>query len=278
MRIPWKLKSTIFYFIDFFDGHNFLYFLQKNVTGRSRKKNLTIAENWLKHKRTLDKFAAMDSIFEFGAGKSLAQNLFLSSVVKEQLVVDLYPMVDLSLVDSARKRLSEQVKLKSKIKIEDISDLSGYGITYKAPFDATATGLPDNQIDACISTNTLEHIPREQIIRIFRELNRILKRDGIVSAIIDYSDHYAHTDKSISLLNFLRYDEKTWSRYNHASHHQNRLRHRDYINIFRELDFEVIAETLVFDETDIPKEITALFSDTDESWRATSAHIILRNR
>ena len=28
--------------------------------------------------------------------------------------------------------------------------------------------------------------------------------------VIDYSDHYAHTDKNISLLNYLKYDSKRW--------------------------------------------------------------------
>ena len=51
----------------------------------------------------------------------------------------------------------------------------------------------------------LEHIPKDSIKKIFIELRRILKKDGVVCATIDYTDHYAHTDKNIGLLNFLSY-------------------------------------------------------------------------
>ena len=59
-----------------------------------------------------------------------------------------------------------------------------------------------------------------------------LKKNGMISAIIDYSDHYAHTDPAIGLLNFLNYSSDDWKKYNHESHYQNRLRHYEYIDIF----------------------------------------------
>jgi SAM-dependent methyltransferase len=149
-------------------------------------------------------------------------------------------MLDYNLINNMRHQISKLVALKSEAKIDSLDKLGLYGIEYRAPYDAAKTDFDDKSVDACISTNTLEHIPKESIIAIFLELNRILKDGGIVSAKIDYSDHYANTDKNISLLNYLNFDESSWQRYNHNCHYQNRLRHYDYIEIFNRCGFDVI--------------------------------------
>ena len=66
------------------------------------------------------------------------------------------------------------------------------------------------------------------------ELKTILKPGGLSSLIIDYSDHYSHADKNISPLNYLKYSDKEWKKYNNQYLFQNRLRHQDYKNIFKE--------------------------------------------
>ena len=276
MNIPWKIKSSIFGLIEFFNVPSVLYFLQKYGTRRSRVGVLGISPIWENHKEFLKKYRTTERVFEFGAGKNLAQNLFLSDIVNNQLVVDLNPMIDLELVNNVRNQMSNIVTLKSNKKINSFDDLSHYGIEYRAPYDATKTDFDDKSLDACISTNTLEHIPKESITSIFSELYRTLKDDGIVSARIDYSDHYAHSDKTISLFNFLKFDEDTWKRYNHNCHYQNRLRHYDYLKIFSKCGFVVVEEELIYSENNIPTQIMKVFKDKDETWKATSAHIILK--
>ena len=56
------------------------------------------------HKNALNKYKIKAIVYEFGAGKSLIQNLYLSNFVNRQFVVDLYPMLDFELVDSERKK------------------------------------------------------------------------------------------------------------------------------------------------------------------------------
>ena len=274
--IPWKIKSLIFSFIDYLSLQKLLYFLQKYITKRSRITSLLYSSDWEMHKDALNKYKTKNIVFEFGAGKSLVQNLFLSNFVKKQFVVDLHPMLDLELVDSEREILLQKKKLRSKIKIKNPKDLEHYGIFYKAPYDATKIHLSERSIDACISTNTLEHIPKFDIILIFSELYRILKNEGIVSLIIDYSDHYAHTDNNISLLNFLKFSDHQWKRYNHKIHFQNRLRHYEYIDIFEKIGFRTIKEDLFYAEKNIPSLILESYKNLNPSWKATSAHIILK--
>lgn len=275
MNIPWKFKSTVFSAIDLLSADRALYFLQKNVTKRSRIKQLNIDNNWNLHLSMLKKYGATDVIFEFGAGKSLVQNLFLSKEVRKQFVVDLNLMIDIDLVETARTLLSTQVQLRSKKIIRSLIDLEEYGIEYRAPFDSAETGFTNESIDACISTNTLEHIRVDGIKEIFKELHRTLKSSGVVSAVIDYSDHYAYTDKSISLLNYLNFSDIEWGKYNHACHFQNRLRHYDYLKIFDDCGFKLVEESITYGEEDLPPNLIDKFRNMPNSWSATSAHMVL---
>ena len=276
MNIPWKIKSRIFGFIDFLNTDNFLYFLQKHVTKRSQVGGLEIPTVWERHKAYLGKYNALGKVFEFGAGKTLGQNLYLSNAIKKQIVVDLNPMIDFHLVENVRLNLSKFEPLRSKKEIISSESLSSYGIEYRAPYDAAVTDFKSKSIDACISTDTLEHIPAESIVAIFEELYRIIKDDGIISARIDYSDHYAHTDSSISLLNYLKFKEDEWSKYNHNCHFQNRLRHYDYLQIFHKCGFYVVEEELAFEAKSIPAEILNEYQNKDQNWKATSSHIVLK--
>lgn len=278
MNIPWKLKSTIFALIDIFNANAFLYFLQKNVTKRSRIKTIQVNENWVSHQSTLIDNGCTGFIFEFGAGKSLAQNLYLSDTIDRQLIVDLNPMIDLTLVDQSRTLLSRIANLKSATEIKSLNNLANYGIEYRAPYNASKTDLPDKSLDACISTNTLEHIPKESIRAIFTELYRTLKDTGVVSAKIDYSDHYAHTDSSITLLNYLDFLETEWKKYNHNCHYQNRLRHNDYKSIFLDCGFQIIREDLFFGEDNISEDLRIKHKNHDPNWCATSAYFVLKKR
>ena len=273
--IPWKIKSFIFKYISYFNALSLICFLQK-LTRRSQIRSLVLNEDWQIHKKALKNHSTTKVIFEFGGGQSLGQNLYLSDVVKKQFIVDLYSIINLDLVESVRKQLQNIINFRSKIKIKSLKNLESYGIYYKAPYDARNTHFLDKSIEACISTDTLEHIPESEIIAIFNELHRILKDGGIISAIIDYSDHYSHTDKNISLLNFLKFNEDEWGKYNHKYHYQNRLRHNEYINIFLKAGFSLIKEELVYAENNIPSEILDSYKNCDPTWRATSAHIILK--
>ena len=274
MQINWRLKSTIFALIDAFRANYLLYALQKNVTRRSRRENLSINPAWEDHREALEANQCTNFVFEFGAGKDLAQNLFLSAFVGKQLVIDLYPMVDWTLVNQSRLRFLD---LRSQTPIRNRFDLLEYGIDYAAPCDAADLPLPDRSVDGCVSTNVLEHIPEKQIVRILTELRRVLKIDGVVSAQIDYSDHYAHTDSRISLWNFLNFSDSEWSRHNHACHFQNRLRHHEYRRLFIKCGFQVLQEEPRYSSSPVPRSIASKYENDALEWEATSGYFLLKN-
>ena len=184
MKINWKIKSTIFKFIDKFNATYLLYFAQKYITKRSKKTNTSVSsrmKNYHLNNSELHKQFILDnnikgSLFEFGAGKNLFQNIFLSDCVDKQVIVDINDMIDIELVNksiSIVNQLNQDSPGKSKVK--NFRDLQNYfNITYLAPYDASKTNFKDNYFDVCISTNTLEHIPCESIILIFKELKRVI--------------------------------------------------------------------------------------------------------
>jgi hypothetical protein len=61
-----------------------------------------------------------------------------------------------------------------------------------------------------------------------------------MSHVIDYSDHYAHSDPGISEFNYLQFDEQQWAKVNPSIHFQNRLRTPFYTKLFVESGFQII--------------------------------------
>jgi SAM-dependent methyltransferase len=116
-----------------------------------------------------------------------------------------------------------------------------YGIDFRAPADARRTEIASGSINCITSSNTLEHIPAPDIAAIVQECHRILADDGLMSFQIDYQDHYAYVDRHISVYNFLQYSESTWRWCSPRLHYQNRLRHRDYLQLFEQGGFEVVT-------------------------------------
>jgi len=130
-----------------------------------------------------------------------------------------------------------------------------YGIEYLAPCDARNTHFESNSINFITSTNTLEHIPLQDTQAILKECYRLLKPDGLMSFIIGYRDHYSFFDKSISVYNFLRYSDFIWKIFNPSLHYQNRLRHKDYLNLIKSAGFTILEEHLSKTTEDDIKEI-----------------------
>lgn len=275
MNIPWKLKSRAFRILSYMPGRA-LYFAQRHITRRSKVQITEIHIGWKHHAEIIAQTGAQ-SLIEFGAGKTLAQNLYLSTMVKEQTVVDLFAMLELPMLNEAIVQLAALgVPLDGRPvnSLKDLQDI--YGIRYIAPFDMRNSGFPDDSFDICVSTNTLEHIPAADITAIFHELFRVLRPGGHVSAMIDYSDHYAHSDPSLSRLHYLQFNARDWAAHNHSNHYQNRMRHNHHGAIFRETGFD-ITDALPTDYADpaglrlLPELLTGDTTDhaTTGFWKLT---------
>jgi SAM-dependent methyltransferase len=200
--------------------------------------------------------------YEFGAGwHLLSPLLFWCQGVERQILVDIHPLARATVVNqtiTAIQAASERLQLKRMPRVllrsstlrDDLE--KQYGIEYRAPCDARATGFPEESIDCITTTSTLEHIPRADLEDILAECARILAPGGVASMIIDYKDHYSLCDSRISSSNFLHYSNRHWSLYNPPLHYQNRLRHSDYLNLALTAGFSIIeARTVAAKEIEL---------------------------
>jgi len=145
--------------------------------------------------------------------------------------------------------LKERFDTLVKYKDDPLSLMEMANIVYLAPYDATKTGFNDNTFDIHFSNNVFEHIPPETLNQILTEGKRVLKSNGIAIHKIDESDHFAHTDRSITSINFLQFSKKVWKLIggNQYSYH-NRLRQTDFMKIFQTNNFKVLSKISKIDE------------------------------
>ena len=120
--------------------------------------------------------------------------------------------------------------------------LERFGITLMAPCDSANTGMADQSVDLIYSQEVFEHIAPELLPGIMKECRRVLRDDGVISFYINYADHYFGTDPNVTRYNFLRYSEKAWKKYNPDLHYVNRLRHVDFVRLFKDAGFDIIHE------------------------------------
>jgi hypothetical protein len=119
--------------------------------------------------------------------------------------------------------------------------LNKFRMIYMSPCDFTKDYFEPKSIDCICSRAVFEHIPIKQLYKISNVCHEILKDDGKVCHIIDNSDHWQHIDQSISRLNYLRFNNKLSSLISafNPLDYQNRLRHYEYINLFKETGFKI---------------------------------------
>lgn len=268
--INWKVKSFIYYILGKIQGDKILWLLQTHISKRMYVKT-DIAVEWKRHLNAYNQFksANASAIFEFGAGKSLVQNIYLSKFISEQIVVDLSRMLDIRAVNLALSAHRPDLK----VQVQTADELMQMGILYHAPLDASKLPIPSGTVSMVLSTNTLEHIPISSIKEILNETYRILAKGGGVSFQIDYSDHYAHTDPNIPLNNFLKYSDASWEKYNHRMHYQNRLRHYQYLKLIEEAGFKIVKEEFETSDGISPIALDKIFDPHEASVYAISGYI-----
>jgi hypothetical protein len=191
--------------------------------------------------------------YEFGAGGDLIDPIGLSLLgIQTLYCIDIRDLTFPELLNdtiSKLYRLKRQIpfgySLPEKIPLITASNFKDilrrhFRVHYSAPGDARHTKFRESTIDLIVPNITLEHIPKDDIVKILQECYRILKKDSIISCRIDCTGHWSHFDHSISIYNFLRHSPSKWQQYNPPLHYQNRLRHRDYLDIILQTGFEVL--------------------------------------
>ena len=259
--MDWRLKALLqLAFSMIPQGEQLNYFVQRYVVRSLPVSNASIAASVSYAKRHIDalqrhshRALGQATFYEFGAGWDMVIPLALYGFgVETQTLVDIRRLMRVELISDTVERYQ---RMTSELAIprrpaallnykNNVTTLlkQQYGIDYRAPCDARETGLPSGSIDYITSTSTLEHIPLEDIRLILQECHRILCDEGLMSVLIDYDDHYSYSDGKISCYNFLQYSDRIWALFSPPLHYQNRLRHRDYLELFQSAGFYVIED------------------------------------
>ncbi|NND94383.1 MAG: class I SAM-dependent methyltransferase, partial [Flavobacteriales bacterium] len=123
--------------------------------------------------------------------------------------------------------------------LEEINEIIGLQTLL---LDARDTDLPEDSFDFICSNNTFEHVYPEVLKGILTEFKRLLRPEGLMSHFIDLSDHFAHFDESISIYNFLKYSKKRWRIIDNSIQPQNRLRWKEYLDMYGSVGLPITEE------------------------------------
>jgi hypothetical protein len=276
-QINWKLKAILYKLFGFFKLKKIFYLIQKHITKRSKINITEINKFWVFHANAIEE-NCLKKILEVGSGKSLEQNIYLSYKFDSkinQTAIDINNMLDFKLFNDASTQIASLLKLKNKGEVKNISDLKvKYNINYKAPFKVKEFNN-DEKFDICISTTALEHFDILDLQNFLLDLKNVLNDNGYISSLIDYSDHYSHTDRNIGALNFLSYSKKDWEKYNNYYLYQNRLRHQDYKKLFVTNGYEII-KIVKGDVLDPPKKISGCFDICNDETFLEGAYFLTK--
>lgn len=74
---------------------------------------------------------------------------------------------------------------------------------------------------------------------ILSEFKRVSKAEAVWSHFVDLSDHFAHSDSSISIYHFLRFSARQWAWIDNRIQPQNRMRWPQYLQLYSDLGIPV---------------------------------------
>ena len=118
-KINWKIKAYLYRILSIFNLNRILFFVQKKITKRANIDIREIYHYWNYHLKNIKKFNS-PNILEFGAGKSLEQNIFLKYKFSDKLnqtVIDVNDMLDLDLFNKANEQISKLLNISYKSQI-----------------------------------------------------------------------------------------------------------------------------------------------------------------
>jgi hypothetical protein len=249
----WRVKAAAFRALDFLPyGADLHYVLQRRFTRtlpRSAKRldsrweaARSILSHWTKHKPS----SYPEEVLEIGAGRDLAVPLALLMMGVARVVAsDVERLARIDLVRDAARHMARRAG-RDAVPFGTWAELERCGVTYRAPDVVKA---PYRDTFACSSSSAvLEHVPRGQLAGLLHGLQAATRPGGLSIHFIDYSDHYARSDASLSRFNFLKFTDRQWAKYNSGLQHVNRLRHGDYLKLFREAGFTIAEERALLGE------------------------------
>jgi len=263
----WISKSRVFRTLSMMPFASLLHFAMQRYLTKEWPRSADDLEAYAKRAETFialfRRYSSLEidalSFIEIGAGRDLALALALRCIgVRHIICLDIERLGDLKLINHAAEYMGRRWNIKTT-KIRHWADLESLGIQYIAPARLKDLKLGPGSVACFFSTEVMEHIEMHSLLETIHDSHRLLHRDGLSVHAIDFSDHYARSDQSISRFNFLTLSDAEWKPHNSRYHYVNRLRHSEYSNIFCAAGFQIISDEVFRQE--VPSEILGGLAD-----------------
>lgn len=228
--------------------------LQRHVGGlRSPEQNMSmkVTADWLvmaRHLRELGMPLSGSRFMEIGTGWfPTLPACFLLAGASSVASFDLNRHLDAELTERLWQHLESHLPAVAQAAGEPLETVRARyaarplpALEYRAPADATRTGLPDGSVDVVFSNSVLEHVPGAVIADMMREAYRVLRPGGLSVHSVNCADHYAYSDPSITFINYLTYSDTGWAFWNNDLQYQNRMRPSDFIELSERAGFTTV--------------------------------------
>lgn len=187
---------------------------------------------------------AAKSILEVGSGASLGLGyFFLDKNFKDWTASDYYRCFgaskslikkEIKLINEVREKFNKNIL--ADVKIVNGQILLGDRLKFiKLELSRYCEEL-NNRFDLVISSDTFEHLEKETVKPIINNLNKYLKKGGLMINEIDLKDHVNPANPH----GFLKYSDLEWNGLTRGTiFYTNRLRSNDYVKIFEDLNLKV---------------------------------------
>lgn len=184
-------------------------------------------------------------MLELGPGDSLASGVIAHCLgASRSYLVDAnpYAKLEFGVYKSLLEYLAQQgLPTQSLADVTDVETLQKRcNLTYLTSGLESLRTIPDASVDFIWSQAMMAMVHKREVEPIFREFRRILRPGGASSHRIDLADHINHS------LNNLRFSEAQWNSrlMSGSGFYTNRLRYRDYLELFERTGFEVVGAGL----------------------------------
>ncbi len=221
-------------------------------------------------------------IMEIGPGDSLFSMIYSRKFTSEKfyfLDIGNFASTNIELYLKLQKKLENENYFSCKLKKTHITFddvLNFYNAKYLTSGLESFRKIDDNSIDFIFSHSVMEHVRKNELNQVIKEMYRILKPDGVISHNINYKDHLGQS------LNNLRFSEQIWESdlFAKSGFYTNRIPAIEMHQYFKKIGFHLVKEDfgrwdkLPINRNNLAKEFKKFTND--ELMRPTSRFIAIK--
>ena len=189
------------------------------------------------------------TVLEMGTGwLPVIPILFRLAGYDRLILTDAEPLMDDQTIAIARESVRSRMSLIAE-KLDPSADQIDAALRKPLPMAYHAPWNPadfkGDQVDAIISRCVFEHVRPDDLKQALTGFHHVLRPGGWMCHLVDNSDHWQHHNLKWSRIQFLtREGGSLMDRIADLDRHSytNRLRHSDYVRLFRDTGWEVVSE------------------------------------